>query len=65
MFIIVRLDKRMKDKLSMLVDDATATHKKAKRRRRIRRVLRRLVKENQEGAVLMPKEEGKMELEPA
>lgn len=46
----------MNDKLSKAADDATATHKKARLRRRIRRVLRKQIKENREVAVLPSKE---------
>lgn len=54
----------MKDKLSLVADDATATHKKARLRRRIRRGVRRVVKENQEVVVLPVIEEGRVEQQP-
>lgn len=54
----------MKDKLSLVADDATATQKKARLRRRIRRGVRRVVKENQEVVVLPVIEEGRVEQQP-
>lgn len=42
----------MKDRCTQAAEDATATHKKARLRRRIRRVLRREVKTNHEVVAL-------------